>query len=107
VLEGLKEGDRVVVRGNFLLDSQFQITGKPSLLYPVGTVAEMNLGSLSAEDRKLAMTQRICPVTGAPLGSMGKPVKLTVKGRAVFLCCQGCEDAVKDDPDGTLKKLGK
>jgi Cu(I)/Ag(I) efflux system membrane fusion protein len=107
VLEGLKEGDRVVVRGNFLLDSQFQITGKPSLLYPVGTVAEMNLGSLSAEDRKLAMTQRICPVTGAPLGSMGKPVKMTVKGRAVFLCCQGCEDAVKDDPDGTLKKLGK
>ncbi len=71
VLEGLEEGDRVVVRGNFLLDSQFQITGKPSLLYPVGTVAEMNLASLSEEDRKLAMAQRICPVTGAPLGSMG------------------------------------
>ena len=36
VLEGLKEGDRVVVRGNFLLDSQFQIAGLPSLLYPDG-----------------------------------------------------------------------
>lgn len=31
VLDGLKEGDRVVVRGNFLLDSQFQISGLPSL----------------------------------------------------------------------------
>jgi membrane fusion protein, copper/silver efflux system len=36
VLDGLKEGDRVVVRGNFLLDSQFQIAGLPSLLYPDG-----------------------------------------------------------------------
>jgi hypothetical protein len=29
----LKEGDRVAVRGNFLLDSQFQIRGLPSLFY--------------------------------------------------------------------------
>ncbi len=36
VLEGLAEGDRVVVRGNFLLDSQAQIEGKPSLLFPDG-----------------------------------------------------------------------
>jgi Cu(I)/Ag(I) efflux system membrane fusion protein len=36
VLNGLKEGDRVVVRGNFLLDSQFQIAGLPSLFYPDG-----------------------------------------------------------------------
>ncbi len=36
VLDGLKEGDRVVVRGNFLLDSQFQIAGLPSLFYPKG-----------------------------------------------------------------------
>ena len=33
VLAGLKEGDRVAVRGNFLLDSQFQISGLPSLFY--------------------------------------------------------------------------
>ena len=36
VRDGLKEGDRVVVRGNFLLDSQFQIAGLPSLFYPKG-----------------------------------------------------------------------
>ncbi|MDZ4289808.1 MAG: efflux RND transporter periplasmic adaptor subunit [Prosthecobacter sp.] len=36
VLAGVKEGDRVVVRGNFLLDSQFQIAGLPSLFYPKG-----------------------------------------------------------------------
>jgi Cu(I)/Ag(I) efflux system membrane fusion protein len=36
VLSGLAEGERVVVRGNFLLDSQAQILGKPSLLFPKG-----------------------------------------------------------------------
>ncbi|GDY20611.1 hypothetical protein LBMAG56_19570 [Verrucomicrobiota bacterium] len=36
VLGGLQEGDRVAVRGNFLLDSQLQIQGLPSLLYAEG-----------------------------------------------------------------------
>ena len=34
VINGLKEGDRVAVRGNFLLDSQAQIRGLPSLFNP-------------------------------------------------------------------------
>ena len=36
VLAGLVEGERVVTRGGFLIDSQFQITGHPSLFYPGG-----------------------------------------------------------------------
>lgn len=36
VLSGLDEGERVVSRGGFLIDSQFQITGHPSLFYPGG-----------------------------------------------------------------------
>jgi Cu(I)/Ag(I) efflux system membrane fusion protein len=36
VLSGLNEGDRVATRGNFLLDSQFQIRGLPSLFYKEG-----------------------------------------------------------------------
>jgi Cu(I)/Ag(I) efflux system membrane fusion protein len=36
VLQGLAEGERVVSRGGFLIDSQFQITGHPSLFYPGG-----------------------------------------------------------------------
>src|SRR5262245_50701143 len=53
---------------------------------------------LSPEDRVLAMAQRICPVTKEDLGSMGKPYKVTVEGRDVFLCCQGCEEEIKKDP---------
>ncbi|MDA1018406.1 MAG: efflux RND transporter periplasmic adaptor subunit [Planctomycetota bacterium] len=36
VLKGLDEGDSVVIRGGFLLDSQTQIEGRPSLLFPKG-----------------------------------------------------------------------
>ena len=39
VLSGLNEGDVVVTRGNFLLDSQFQIRGLPSLFYKEGQAA--------------------------------------------------------------------
>ena len=60
---------------------------------------------LSAEDRALAQKQGTCPVTGQPLGSMGEPVKVVVKGQTVFLCCPGCEAAIKKDPDKYLAKL--
>lgn len=36
VLDGIKEGDQVVSQSGFLLDSQRQIEGMPSLLYPAG-----------------------------------------------------------------------
>jgi Cu(I)/Ag(I) efflux system membrane fusion protein len=39
VSKGLQDGDRVVARGGFLLDSQQQISGMPSLLYPQGQSA--------------------------------------------------------------------
>jgi Cu(I)/Ag(I) efflux system membrane fusion protein len=45
VWSGLKEGDRVVVQGGFLLDSQRQIEGMPSLLYPEGQSAPAQLHS--------------------------------------------------------------
>jgi YHS domain-containing protein len=63
------------------------------------------LAELSAEDRELAIKQRICPVSGELLGEMGKPIKTTVKGQTVFLCCEGCEKELNDNPDKFLAKL--
>lgn len=39
VLKGLQEGERVAIRGSFLLDSQAQVSGSPSLFYPQGAAA--------------------------------------------------------------------
>jgi hypothetical protein len=61
--------------------------------------------SLSPEDRAAAEKQKICPVSDEPLGSMGTPIKVTVKGRDVFLCCAGCKKPIEEDPDKYLAKL--
>lgn len=42
VLDGLQAGDEVVSRSGFLLDSQRQIDGMPSLLYPTGQAGTMS-----------------------------------------------------------------
>ena len=65
-----------------------------------------NVKKLSPEDRKLAEEQRFCAVeTGNPLGSMGVPVKVIVKGQPVFLCCDGCETKAKAHADRTLARV--
>lgn len=65
------------------------------------------LAKLPSEDRALAEKQKICPVTDALLGSMGTPVKVTVKGRTVFLCCEGCEEDINKNADKYLAKLAQ
>jgi len=56
-------------------------------------------------ERAAAIAQGICPVSGEPLGSMGKPIKLTVEGREVYICCSGCEDALREDPEKYFSQL--
>ena len=63
------------------------------------------LKELDETDRKLAEKQKYCPVGEGLLGSMGKPYKMTVNGRVIFLCCPHCAEEVNKDPDGTLKKV--
>ena len=65
------------------------------------------LSQLSADDRMAALAQKVCPVTDEPLGSMGKPPRLTVEGREVFLCCENCEDEIRKEPAKYLAKLSE
>ena len=64
-----------------------------------------NLAKLPPEDQILAAQQKSCPITGLLLGSMGVPIKITLKDQPVFLCCPGCLDEAKKDLDKTLKKV--
>jgi len=61
---------------------------------------------LSPDDRALVEAQEWCVVSdGERLGSMGPPIKLTVKGQSVFVCCKGCQRKALSDPDKTIAKL--
>jgi YHS domain-containing protein len=61
--------------------------------------------ALSDADRAVALAQKICPVSDQELGGMGTPIKVTVKGRDVFLCCEGCREKLEANPDEYLAKL--
>ncbi|MGV3484655.1 MAG: efflux RND transporter periplasmic adaptor subunit [Planctomycetaceae bacterium] len=62
VLEGLQEGEMVATAGNFLIDSQMQLAGKPSLIDPHRAIAE------SKERKGPLMFDAItvAPVSGSP-----------------------------------------
>jgi len=49
--------------------------------------------------------QKICPVSGKPLGSMGAPPAVRIGDRDVYVCCAGCTDRLKADPQKYLAKL--
>ncbi len=58
VVNGLEAGEKVVTSGNFLIDSQMQLAGKPSLMFPEGSNidvhAAMGHGGMSMPGGKQA-----------------------------------------------------
>jgi hypothetical protein len=64
------------------------------------------LATLSPADRKNAEVQRFCAVLeDSRLGSMGVPVKLTIDGQTVFVCCAACTDDAQTNVKETLDKV--
>ncbi len=54
VLDGLKPGEKVATSGNFLIDSQMQLAGKPSLIDPTRAVPKFRNTPLEFESIKIA-----------------------------------------------------
>jgi Cu(I)/Ag(I) efflux system membrane fusion protein len=111
VLGGLTAGQRVAIAGAFLLDAEARLNpavaadyfgaGRTTTAPPPATPQP----STGSSDQDLIARQKVCPVTGEDLGSMGGPVKVEVAGRVVFICCEGCEAALRKDPQKYLSRL--
>ena len=70
---------------------------------PVATGSALPAGPSGAATAALPYGgQKTCPVTGEELGSMGKPVAVTLKGETVYVCCRGCAARAQANPDKTL-----
>jgi hypothetical protein len=63
------------------------------------------LAKLSPALQKIAAEQQFCPITRNRLGAMGTPVAVELKGQTILLCCEGCEDRARDNPQRTLDRL--
>jgi YHS domain-containing protein len=59
---------------------------------------EVTLVPVSDADLAGIERQRVCPVTGAKLGSTGVPVKVLVDGQPLYLCSQDCVRKVRAAP---------
>ena len=126
VVRGLESGQNVAISGAFLLDAETRLNPSLAAGYFGAAGRESSAGNalpntvargserraesspldeLPEADRTLALRQKICPVTKKALGSMGVPPRVVVSGRVVFLCCEGCEGALKSKPEKYLSEL--
>jgi len=86
-------------------DARWQHPGSQNGTSVVASTDASPAAAAKRSDKELIEKQKTCPVTDQPLGSMGKPVRVVVKKRTVFLCCAGCKKKLLADPDKYLKKL--
>jgi YHS domain-containing protein len=42
--------------------------------------------------------QKVCPVSGQPLGGMGKTIAVTIGDQTIYVCCASCIDTLKANP---------
>jgi membrane fusion protein, copper/silver efflux system len=127
VLSGLAVGDQIVTSGSFLVDAETRLNPAAGSIYFGGSSGaktstasavrsttpddpdakiSAELARLPAADRALAEQQRTCPIIeGNRLGSMGPPVKLTLEGETVFLCCSGCKAQATANPQKTAQRV--
>ncbi len=61
------------------------------------------IAELPPAEQVAALRQKTCPVTQEPLGSMGKPIRVSVAGQTIFVCCEGCVSAVQRNPQKYLQ----
>jgi len=125
VSKGLEEGDLVVVNGQFKIDSELQLRGRPSMMAPAGEAPPAHAPDhhhaahadhdhadraahdhtdhvVRADDTDAPRLQTHCPVMG---GAINRDFYADVQGYRVYVCCPGCDQAVLDDPDPYLEAM--
>ncbi len=119
VKEGLTEGELVVTKGNFKIDSALQILAKPSMMNPQGggmtpgqnhgkqteiSMPQHQAQQMQQQDSKVENQeeQTLCPVMG---GAINKEYFTVYKGNKVYFCCPGCEEIFLKNPEKYMDKL--
>lgn len=105
-LSRIREGD---------MSLTFVLQGLPDRQRPVATFTqpfalsltrpEVTGALLEESDQAGLAQQKVCPVTGNPLGSHGTPIKLLVGEQPLYLCCRGCIEDVRKAPERYAKPV--
>lgn len=85
-----------------------KIQEKPELyLQKVAPAGRIAVTTATAADEAAIAQQRLCPVSGGKLGSMGAPLKVLIGDQRVYLCCKGCLGKVEKNPNQYLAKAAE
>ncbi len=68
---------------------------------------KLTVSTSTSADKAAITQQRVCVVAGSRLGGMGTPIKMTMNGQALFLCCKGCVGKVEKDPASYFAKAAQ
>jgi len=112
IASGIAEGDRIVVSGNFLLDSESRMrsasqpssAAKPAMdpVMPhagASSMAPMQPAAMQSKDRKTALAvDAIDPVCGMPLKAGEQAFVHIYKGKTFALCSDACLKKFLADP---------
>lgn len=75
---------------------------------PAGNrAAAVEVSEATRADQEAIRAQGVCPVLGERLGAHGDPLKVTVDGRSLFVCCRGCVGKVQRDPGTYFAKSSR
>ncbi len=82
------------------IEMDLQLVGLPGIGSQTLNLQEVSTVPASEQQRAAAAIarQKICPVSGKPLGSMGDSVAVNVTGQTVYVCCSGCVNAIQSNP---------
>src|SRR5689334_24621400 len=58
----------------------------------------------AADDAKKPVTNKLCPVSGGPVS---EKYRAEYKGQYVYVCCEGCLNEFKADPEKFVAKMSK
>lgn len=97
VRRGLQEGEKVVVNGNFKIDSALQILTKTSMMSMPD-----DLAAPDAEEQPIDFNNIHCPVMGGEVN--GKDF-VVYEGIRYGLCCPGCDKTFLADPQKYLSGM--
>jgi Cu(I)/Ag(I) efflux system membrane fusion protein len=102
VSEGLEQGERVVVNGNFKIDSALQIQAKPSMMSPEGGVAP------AGHDHPSGETQRETKEAPKPENQESQaPMAFRKQIDGVLTVYFGIHEALHRDEAKNVRKRGK
>lgn len=96
VKDGITEGDLVVVNGQFKIDSELQLRGRPSMMAPE------DADDVDRDPEMAEGLQTLCPVMGAPIN---KDFFVDVEGYRLYVCCPGCDQQIEENPSKYIDEM--